>query len=56
MMMIVLLQSAQVSWLGLCGQETSPWSAAESLPALVECHADDEPTLFHPFGLVGCQG
>ena len=50
------LQSAQVSWLGLCGPETSPWSAATSLPALIECHADDEQALFHPFSLVGCQG
>ena len=49
------LQSAQVSWPGLCGQESS-WSAATSLPALIECHADDEQTLFHTFSLVGCQG
>ena len=50
------LQSAQVSWLGLCGPETSPWSAGTSLLALLECHADDRQTLFHPFSLVGCQG
>ena len=24
--------------------------------ALIECHADDEQTLFHPFSLVGWQG
>ena len=40
------LQSAQVSWLGLCGPETSPWSAGSLLPALIECHADDRQTLF----------
>ena len=50
------LQSAQVSWLGLCGPETSPWSAGTSLLASIECHADDRQTLFHPFSLVGCQG
>ena len=50
------LQSAQVSWLGLCGPETSPWSAGTSLLASIECHADDRRTLFHPFSLVGCQG
>ena len=50
------LQSAQVSWLGLCGPETSPWSAGTSLIASIECHADDRQTLFHPFSLVGCQG
>ena len=50
------LQSAQVSWLGLCGPETSPWSAGTSLLASTECHADDRQTLFHPFSLVGCQG
>ena len=49
------LQSAQVSWLGLCGPETSPWSAGTSLLASIECHADDRQTLFHPFSLVGCQ-
>ena len=32
------LQSAQVSWLGLCGPEISPWSAGTSLLALIECH------------------
>ena len=50
------LQSARVSWLGLCGPETSPWSAGTSLLASIECHADDRQTLFHPFSLVGCQG
>ena len=50
------LQSAQVSWLGLCGPETSLWSAGTSLLALIECHADERQTLFHPFSLVGCQG
>ena len=50
------LQSAQVSWLGLCGPETSPWSAGTSFLASIECHADDRQTLFHPFSLVGCQG
>ena len=50
------LQSAQVSWLGLCGPETSLWSAGTSLLASIECHADDRQTLFHPFSLVGCQG
>ena len=52
------LQSAQVSWLGLCGPETGPWSAGTLLPALIECHddADDRQTLFHPYSLVGCQG
>ena len=50
------LQSAQVSWLGLCGPITSPWSAGTSLLASIECHADDRQTLFHPFSLVGCQG
>ena len=35
------LQSAQVSWLGLCGPETSPWSAGTSLLASIECHADE---------------
>ena len=50
------LQSAQVSWLGLCGPETSPWSAGTSLHASIECHADGRETLFHPFSLVGCQG
>ena len=50
------LQNAQVPWLGLCGPETSPWSAGKSLPALLECPADDEQTLFHPFSLVCCQG
>ena len=50
------LQSAQVSWLGLCRPETSPWSAGTSLLASIECHADDRQTLFHPFSLVGCQG
>ena len=50
------LQSAQMSWLGLCGPETSPWSAGTSLLALIECHADDRQTLSHPFSLVGCQG
>ena len=50
------LQSAQVSWLGLCKPETSPWSAGTSLLASIECHADDGQTLFHPFSLVGCQG
>ena len=50
------LQSAQVSWLGLCGPETSPWSAGTSLLASIECHADDRQTLFRPFSLVGCQG
>ena len=49
------LQSAQVSWLGLCGPETSPWSAGTLLLASIECHADDRQTLFHPFSLVGCQ-
>ena len=34
------LQSAQVSWLGLCGPETSPWSAGTSLLASIECHAE----------------
>ena len=34
----------------------SPWSAGTSLLALIECHADDRQTLFHPFSLVGCQG
>ena len=34
-----LFVSAHMSWLGLCGQETCPWSAATSLPALIECHA-----------------
>ena len=43
------LQSAQVSWLGLCGPETSPWSAGTSLLASIEWHADDRQTLFHPF-------
>ena len=43
------LQSAHVSWLGLCGPETSPWSAGTSLLASIECHADDRQTLFHPF-------
>ena len=51
-----LQQSAQVSWLGLSGPETSPWSAYTSLLASIECHADDIQTLFHPFSLVGCQG
>ena len=46
----------QVSWLGLCGPETSPWSASTSLLASIECHADDRQMLFHPFSLVGCQG
>ena len=50
------LQSAQVSWLGFCGTETSPWSAGTSLLASIECHADDRQTLFHAFSLVGCQG
>ena len=50
------LQSAQISWLGLCGPETNPQSTSTSLPALMECHADDEQMLFHPFSLVGCQG
>ena len=50
------MQSAQVSWLGLCGPETSPWSAGTSLLASIECHADDRRMLFHPFSLVGCQG
>ena len=50
------LQSAQVSWLGLCGPETSPWSAVTSLLASIECHADDRQTRFHPFSLVGFQG
>ena len=50
------LQSAQVSWLGLCGPETSPWSAGTSLHASIECHAYGRQTLFHPFSLVGCQG
>ena len=50
------LQSAQVSWLGLCRPETSPWSAGTSLLASIGCHADDGQTLFHPFSLVGCQG
>ena len=50
------LQSAQVSWLGLCGPETSPWSAGTSLLASIECHADDRQRLFNPFSLVGCQG
>ena len=49
------LQSAQVSWLGLCGPETSPGSAGTSVLASIECHADDRQTLFHPFSLVGCQ-
>ena len=48
------LQSAQVSWLGLCGPETSP--AGTSLLASIEHHADDSQTLFHQFSLVGCQG
>ena len=39
------LQSAQVSWLGLCGPETSPWSAGTSLLASLECRADDRQTL-----------
>ena len=42
--------------IGLCGPGTSPWLAGPSLPALIEYLADDEQTLFHPFGLVGCQG
>ena len=52
------LQSAQVSWLGLCGPVTSPWSAGTSLLALIGCHADARQMLpvFHPFSLVGCQG
>ena len=50
------LQSVQVSWLGLCGPETSPWSAGTSLLALIGCHVDDRQTLFHPFSLVDCQG
>ena len=46
----------QVSWPGLCGPGTSPWSAgAWSLPALIECLADDEQRLSHPLSLVGCQ-
>ena len=40
------LQSAHVSWLGLCGPKTSPWSAGTSLLASIECHADDRQTLF----------
>ena len=43
--------SAQVSWLGLGG----PWSGITLLHVLIECHDDDEQTLFHPFSLVGCQ-
>ena len=50
------LQAAQVSWLGLGGPGTSPWSAGTSLPALIKCHADGEQMLLHPFSLVGCQG
>ena len=50
------LQSAQVSWLGLCGPETSSWSAGTSLLASIKCHADDRQTLFHLFSQVGCQG
>ena len=43
------LQSAQVSWLGLCGPKPGPWSAGTTLLASIECHADDRRTLFHPF-------
>ena len=50
------LQSAQVSWLGLCGPETSQWSAGTSLLASMKCDADDRQSLFNPFSLVGCQG
>ena len=50
------LQSAQVSWLGLCGPKTSPGLAGTSLLASIECHAHDRQTLFYPFSLVGCQG
>ena len=31
------LQTDQVSWLGLCGPETSPWSAGVSWFAFLEC-------------------
>ena len=30
------------------GPGTNPWSAGTSLPALIECHAQDEHMLFHP--------
>ena len=50
------LQTAQVSWLGLYGPEINSWPAGTSSLALIECHADDKQTLFHPFSLVGCQG
>ena len=49
-------QIARVSWPGLCGPGTSPWSANTSLHALRKCHAAVRQTLFHPFNLIGCQG
>ena len=33
--------------LSLCGQETSPWSAATSVPALIECHVDTVFIFWH---------
>ena len=36
------LQSAQVSWLGLCGPKTNPWLAGTSLLASIECQRERE--------------
>ena len=50
---LLVAECSGVMAIGLCGPETSPWSAGTSLLASIECHADDRQTLFHPFSLVG---
>ena len=46
-----LLQTAQVSWLGLYGPGISPWSAGAPLPVPIELYAVNEQMLSHPFSL-----